>query len=90
MKIPPPNDPELPAHSETSTVATMNALKIEDTLIVLDNITRVTFEENDTAITADNQCSLFFVGSGNDPLVVRGESARQVFDRISTALLHGD
>lgn len=68
----------------------MNALEIDQTIIVLDNITRVSYEENDASITADNQCSIFFVGSGNDPLVIRGKNARDSFDRISAALLAPD
>ena len=65
----------------------MKTIQIHDnTLIVLDNITRVVFEENDTNITADNQCSIFFVGGGNDAMVVRGEAARKVFEVISSAL----
>lgn len=61
----------------------MKAIRVRDTLIVLDNITRVTFEANDESITADNSCNIYFVGGGNDPLVFRGADAQVVFDRIS-------
>jgi hypothetical protein len=64
----------------------MKALRIHQSLIVLDNLTRVTFTENDEHITADNQCSLYFAGDGNDPFIVRGEEARKVFDRIAGTL----
>ena len=64
----------------------MKTLQFDDTLLLLDNITRVTFEENDATITADNTCLIYFVGSGSDPFVVRGEQARPVFDQIVATL----
>ena len=64
----------------------MKAIKIRSQLIVLDNITRVIFEENDVNITADNQCAIFFVGSGNDPVVFRGGDARFAYDKIEAEL----
>ncbi|MCB1230035.1 MAG: hypothetical protein KDN19_07210 [Verrucomicrobiae bacterium] len=64
----------------------MRIIHFDDTVIVLDNITRVSFEENDTSIVADNRCLIYFVGSGADPFVVRGEKAKPVFDRLLESL----
>ena len=64
----------------------MKALRIRNNLVVLDNINRVTFEENDADITADNQCGIYFVGSGNDPMVIRGGDARKVYEQIAEVL----
>lgn len=64
----------------------MKTLQLDDTLIVLDNITRVTYEENDATITADNTCLIYFVGRGNDPFVIRGDQAKPAFDKIAQEL----
>ncbi len=68
----------------------MKTLQFDDTILVLDNVTRVTYEENDANITADNTCLIYFVGGGNDPFIVRGEKARAVFDQIAQVLESAD
>jgi len=64
----------------------MKAIKICKHLIILDNITRVTFDENDVNFTADNQCAIYFVGDASDPMVFRGEDARSAYEKIEAAL----
>ena len=38
----------------------MKVVQVSNNLIVLDNVTRVTYEVNDVKITADNRCSIYF------------------------------
>ena len=65
----------------------MQSLLIDDhTVHNLQSVTRVEFDANDTKIVADDQCAVFFIGSGSDPWVVRGEAARPLFERLRTAM----
>ena len=65
----------------------MNTLLIDDnTVLNLEAITRVEFDANDTKIVADDQCAVFFIGSGSDPWVVRGEAARPLFSQLQAAM----
>lgn len=65
----------------------MNTLLIEDNSVLnLDTITRVEFDANDISIVADDQCSVFFIGSNSDPWVVRGKTARPLFERLRVAM----
>jgi len=65
----------------------MNSLLIDDnTVINLEAITRVEFDANDADIVADDQCAVFFIGSGSDPWVGRGEDARPLYDRVRDAM----
>ncbi len=65
----------------------MNTLLIDDdTVLNLEAITRIEFDANDTSIVADDQCAVFFIGSGSDPWVVRGETARPLFERLRIAM----
>ncbi len=61
----------------------MNCLRIDNTVLNLDTITRISFEQNDKRFRSDDRCHIYFVGSINDPLVFRGEKARSIFDQIA-------
>lgn len=64
----------------------MKSLLHENSIIHLDAIAHVEFDENDSDIVADDQCAVFFIGSGNDPWLVRGEKARPLFERLAQVL----
>lgn len=64
----------------------MNCIKVGDTVINLENVTRIAFVENDVNTTADDRCRVHFVGK-SDPLTFRGGSAKEVFQRLESAML---
>jgi len=64
----------------------MNCIKVGDTVINLENVTRIAFVKNDVSTTSDDRCRVHFVGK-TEPLTFRGSSAKEVFEVLESAMM---
>ena len=64
----------------------MNAILVRDTIINLDAVATVKFQENDPSVHHDDRCSVTFAHDQGSPLEIYGEDAKDIYHQIAKAM----